>query len=54
MSHGEASIYTRLSYREAVSTLYCALENGSDLHVNERQKILLYRARSTAEYEEEK
>ena len=24
---------------EAVSTLHCALENGLDLHVNERQKI---------------
>ena len=39
----------RLSYREAVSTLHCALENGSDLHVNERQKIRHYRARSTEE-----
>ena len=24
--------------REAVSTLHCALENGSNFHVNERQK----------------
>ena len=31
------------SYREAVSTLHVALENGSDLHVNERQKIRHYR-----------
>ena len=34
---------------EAVSTLHCALENGADLHVNERQKIRHYRARSTEE-----
>ena len=27
----------------------CALENGADLHVNERQKIRHYRARSTEE-----
>ena len=37
------------SYPEAISTLYCALENGADLHVNERQKIRQYRARSTEE-----
>ena len=37
------------NYREAVSTLHCALENGADLHVNERQKIQHYRARSTEE-----
>ena len=29
------------------------LENGSDLHVNERQKIRHYRGRSTGEEEEE-
>ena len=28
---------------------HCALENGADLHVNERQKIRHYRARSTEE-----
>ena len=33
------SIYTGSSYREAVNTWNVALENGSDLHVNERQKI---------------
>ena len=44
---GETSIYTRSSYPEAVSTLHCRLENGADLHVNERQKIRHYRARST-------
>ena len=43
----KTSIYTRSSYPEAVSTLHCALENGADLHVNERQKIR--RARSTEE-----
>ena len=30
-----------------------ALENGSDLHVNKRQKIRHYHARSTGEEEEE-
>ena len=30
------------------------LENGSDLHVNGRQKIRRYRARSTGEEEEER
>ena len=37
------------SYREVVSTLHCALENGEDLHVNESQKIRHYRPRSTEE-----
>ena len=32
-----------------MSTLYCTLENGADLYVNERQKIRHYRARSTEE-----
>ena len=32
-----------------MGTLHCALENGSDLYVNERQKIRHYRARSTEE-----
>ena len=32
-----------------MSTLYCALENGADLYVNERQKIGHYHARSTEE-----
>ena len=32
-----------------MSTLHCALENGSDLYVNERQKIRHYRGRSTEE-----
>ena len=45
----ETSIYTRSSYPEAVSTLHYALENGADLHVNERQKIRHYRATSTEE-----
>ena len=43
---GETSIDTR---SEAVSTLHCALENGADLHVNERQKIRHYRTMSTEE-----
>ena len=42
MSDGETSIQTGLSYQEAVSTLHVVLENGSDLHVNERQKIRHY------------
>ena len=32
-----------------MGTLHCALENGADLYVNERQKIRYYRARSTEE-----
>ena len=32
-----------------MSILHCALENGSDLYVNERQKIRHYSARSTEE-----
>ena len=46
---GDTSTLTRSSYREVVSTLHCALENGADLHVNESQKIRRYRARSTEE-----
>ena len=45
----ETSIQTRSSYHEAVSTQHGALESGSDLHVNEHQKIRHYRARSTEE-----
>ena len=45
--------YTRSSYTKAVNTLYCALENGSNLHVNERQKMRQYRARSTDSKKEE-
>ena len=48
MSDGETSIYGS-SHREAVSILHVALENGSDIHVNERQKIRHYRGRSTGE-----
>ena len=36
-----------------MSTLHCALENGADLYVNERQKIRHYRARSLKKEEEE-
>ena len=32
-----------------MGTLHCALENGADLYVNERQKIRHYRSRSTEE-----
>ena len=32
-----------------MGTLHCALENGVDLYVNERQKIRHYHARSTEE-----
>ena len=32
-----------------MGTLHCALENGAGLHVNKRQKIRHYRARSTEE-----
>ena len=38
---------------EDVSTRHVALENGSDVHVNERQKIRHYCGRSTGEEEEE-
>ena len=37
-----------------MSTLHCALENGADLCVNERQKIQHYIARSTEERRREK
>ena len=47
MFDGETSIWTGTSHREAVSTLHVMLEHGSDLHVNERQKIRHYRGRST-------
>ena len=47
--NGETSILTRYSYREAVSTQHDALEYGSNLHVNEHQKIRHYCARSTEE-----
>ena len=32
-----------------MGTLHCALENGVDLYVNERQKIRHYRVRSAEE-----
>ena len=32
-----------------MGTLHCALENGADLYVNERQKIQHYRVRSAEE-----
>ena len=42
-------ICTRSSYREAISTLHYALENGAHLHVNERHMMRYYRGRSTEE-----
>ena len=54
MSDGETSIFTGSMYREDVNTWNVAVENGSDLHVNERQTIRHYRARSTEEEEEER
>ena len=49
MFDDETSIQTGSSHREAVGTLHVALENGSDVHVNERQKIRQYHDRSTGE-----
>ena len=49
MFDGETSIYTGSSHREAISIPHVALENGSDLHVNKRQKIRHCRGRSTEE-----
>ena len=37
-----------------MSTLHCALENGADLYVKERQKIRHHRARSTEERRKKK
>ena len=37
-----------------MGTLHCALENGADLYVNERQKIRHYRARFTEERRKKK
>ena len=36
-------------YKTFVGTLHCALENGVDLYINERQKLGHYRARSAEE-----
>ena len=43
------SLLDKQEVQDIVSTLHCALENGADLYVNERQKIRHYRARSTEE-----
>ena len=32
-----------------MNTLHCALENGADIYVNERQKIRHYRTKSAEE-----
>ena len=52
-----ACLIVKLRFRlgpvyEKPLTLHVALENGSDLYVNEHQKIRHYRARSTGEEEE--
>ena len=49
MFDGKTLIWTGSSHREVVSTLHVELENGSVLHVNERQKIRHYRGRFTEE-----
>ena len=36
-------------YKTVVGTLHCALENGADLYVNDRQKIRHYPLGSTEE-----
>ena len=41
--------FKRSNYQEPFSPLHGALENGSYLHVNERQEIRHYRSRSTEE-----
>ena len=51
MFDGETSIYTRSNYRKAIGTLYCTLENGSDLYVNGHQKARHYCAWSTEKEE---
>ena len=43
------SLLDKGRYKTFVGTLHCALENGADLYVNERQKIRQYRARSAEE-----
>ena len=45
----ECRCYLNRRYKTFVCTLHCALENVADLYVNECQKILHYRARSTEE-----
>ena len=36
-----------------MGTLHCALENGADFYVNERQKIRHYRARTAEDRNED-
>ena len=45
----ECRCWINRRYKTFVSTLHCALENGADLYVNERQKKRHYRTRSTEE-----
>ena len=48
------SLLDKQEYKTFVGTLSCALENGADLYVNERQKIRHYCARSTEERRKKK
>ena len=43
------SLLDKQEVQDIWGTLHCALENGADLYVNERQKIRHYCARSTEE-----
>ena len=43
------SLLDKQEVQDNVGTLNCALENGADIYVNERQKIRHYRARSAEE-----
>ena len=43
------SLLDKQEVQTFVSTLHCALENGANLYVNERQKIQHYRTGSTEE-----
>ena len=49
----ECRCWINRRYKTFVDTLHCALENGADLHGNERQKIRHYCARSTEERKKE-
>ena len=48
-SECRCQINRRYINKTFVGTLHCALENGVDLYVNERQKLRYYRVRSTEE-----
>ena len=44
----------RVTEKPLVAKPHCALENGSDLYVNERQKIRYYHANSILKREKKK